>query len=250
MTSSLHHAEQTLSRRESRLYLRFVLLSTVILTLLGSHLFLNSPVANAGVSDCSGTPSNPIFPGYPSGEELAWVNTSIAGQVLIRHGFYCIPDYVGGGTTPPTWEYDKGFGFGLDKVQNRHHVGRPQDGWSKTDAIKAVGFVLTAEPNRTVSKSDGWGPGWEFTVTAQQGRGCKNGVIAVGNCQQIQQMDVTAASTMGGDDYEPSGGMPAGDPLGLQTVYCRMTPYTELRCPDWVTNAMVAGAGKLDIEYP
>lgn len=245
-----HLTEQKENRHEWGLCSKFAMLSAIISTLLASHLFFNPPVAYASVSDCSGNPSSPIYPGYDSSESLALVNNSKAGSILIRQGFYCVPEYVGGGQTPPLWEYNEGFGFGIDKVQNRHYVGRPQDGWSKSDAIKAAAFVLTADSSRTWSKSDEWGFGWNFEVTAQRGMECPEGATEVSDCNVIQQMDVRAASTEGGDDYEPRGGMPAGEPLGLQTVYCLMNPPTELRCPPWVTNAMVAGAGKLNIQNP
>ncbi|MBF6185987.1 hypothetical protein [Nocardia farcinica] len=82
---------------------------------------------------------------------------------------------------------------------------------------------------------------WNFRVWATGGTDCSD-PARVETCKNQVQVPVIGASTEGGDDYEPLGGMPAGDPLGLQTVYCDYGDVTRLRCEIWVTAALIEGA--------
>lgn len=197
------------------------------------------PVAHAGVADCTGTPEEPIYPDYDSSAKLGSYTSSTTGEVLIRRGFYCVPKSSEGN---PAAESANGFGFGLDKVQNRHYIGRPQDGYSQNEAMRAVKFVLSAPNSNINSKSDEWGFGWNFLVYANGGTECPKGSHDPDDCENKVSIKVRAATTEGGAQYWDNAGMPVGDPLGLQTVYCDYGDVTRLRCDLWVTAALVKGA--------
>ncbi|MFE9583042.1 hypothetical protein ACFYO1_42180 [Nocardia sp. NPDC006044] len=199
----------------------------------------NIPAAQADVDDCTGTAADPIFPGYDSSEKLGSYDNPTAGEVFIRRGFYCVPKSSQGN---PVLEAANGFGFGLDKVQNRHYIGRPQDGYDRATALRAVKFVLAAPSSNVTTKTDDWGFGWNFLAYANGGTECPKGSHDPEACANKISVPVRAASTEGGAEREPKGGMPAGDPLGLQTVYCDYGAAAKLRCDLWVTAALDKGA--------
>jgi hypothetical protein len=60
----------------------------------------------------------------------------------------------------------------LDKVHDRHYIGRQEDGWHQAEAIKAVKFVLSAPGSNVTTKTDDWGFGWNFHVWARGGTEC------------------------------------------------------------------------------
>ncbi|MGF0320524.1 hypothetical protein [Nocardia fluminea] len=217
------------------------IITAVLLLILAAMPALtnNTPVARADLESCTGTPADPIFPGYDSSAVLSSYVSATAGEIPIRRGFYCVPL---SSQNNPALEAANGFGFGLDKVGNRHYIGRPQDGYTQADAIKATKFVLSAPSSNMNSKTDGWGFGWNFYVYAVGGDECPKGTTDPELCQNKINVTVRAATTDGGADHEPTGGMPAGDPLGLQTVYCDNGNVQLLRCDLWVTAALAKGA--------
>ena len=108
-------------------------------------------------------------------------------------------------------------------------------------------FVLSAPPENIIGKTDDWGFGWNFTVYAVGGTDCPVGSYDVEECENKVQVPVVAATTEGGEPHDPQGGMPAGEPLGLQTVYCDYGIKTKLRCDIWVTAALLQGAKSVGI---
>ncbi len=236
MTTTPHPTDRSQSRKRIP-QLMPAAIAAVVLVMMATipALTNNAPAAAADVSTCTGTPQAPIYPNYDSSEELGTYDNTVAGEVIIRRGFYCVP-------SSSQNEAADGFGFGLDKVQNRHHIGRPQDGYNRATAIKAVKFVLSAPPSNVTSKTDDWGFGWNFLVYANGGTECPKGNPDPQACANKVSVPVKAASTEGGDDYEPTGGMPAGEPLGLQTVYCDYGQQSLLRCDLWVTAALAKAA--------
>ncbi|MGW5377011.1 hypothetical protein ACWESM_16310 [Nocardia sp. NPDC003999] len=211
----------------------------VLITASIPSLAATPPFAHASTATCTGTPDDPVFPNYDSDKILATYTTKNRSEVDIRRGYYCVPTSAQG---DPALEADQGLGFGLDKVQNRHYIGRPQDGWHEAEAIRAVKFVLSAPTENINSKTDDWGFGWNFKVWAIGGTECPKATHNPDDCKNKTQVPVIAASTEGGADHDPRGGMPAGDPLGLQTVYCDYGQKTRLRCDLWVTAALLKGA--------
>jgi hypothetical protein len=199
----------------------------------------STATAHADEATCTGTPDDPIYPNYDSSKVLATYTNTTAGEIDIRHGFYCVPAASAGNLA---LESKTGFGFGLDKVQNRHAIGRPQDGWKQAEAIRAVKFVLSAPNSNVTSKTDEWGFGWNFAVYAVGGTECPKGSTNANACKNQLSVPVIGASTEGGAANDPRGGMPAGDPLGLQTVYCDYGDANRLRCDLWVTAALIKGA--------
>lgn len=212
--------------------------------LVVSFTFLVNPtIASAGVDDCTGTPTDPVYPDYDSDEVLdTFINNKNQEvgtvHVTIRHGWYCVPVWA----TSPGAEYSKGVGFGLDKVQWRHNIGA-QPGWTQEEAIYALRAVGDSSDVR--EKSDDWGPGYTIHSFTDSEAGCSmEWEQNVGDCVGDRAfMNVVMAVTMGGAEFDPQGGMKAGFPVGLQTTYCdqyqqgQETP--ELRCPGWVTSDLI-----------
>ncbi len=216
------------------------IITALAASLVISFTFLGNPtIASAGVADCTGTPTNPVYPDYDSDTILdRFTNTKNQNvgdvEVIIRHGWYCKP--VGQD------EYRYGVGFGLDKVQHRHNIGA-QPGWTQEEAIWALRAVGDTSDVR--SKADDWGQGYTFHSFIQSEAQCSiEWDEPVGDCAGVKSiMNVVMAVTEGGAGHDPQGGMKAGTPLGLQTAYCDMrqvgqeTP--DLLCPGYVTSDLV-----------
>ncbi|WP_407727651.1 hypothetical protein ACJEDT_26330 (plasmid) [Rhodococcoides fascians] len=213
------------------------LIATVVLA-LSLSVTIGAGTATADQSTCRGTPAEPVFPGYASDEVLDTATNFQLGDIRIRRGWYCVPD---GGN-----EYFEGIGFGLDKVQHRHNIGASP--YSTSAALTAVKWALESEEYSEVYNT-GWGAGRSIFSEAQLGRKCKPGVKASAEtCEQFDKARVIGVYSDGGRTHDELGGMPAGTPLGLQTLYCNDNTGTaeppELRCASWVTESMyVAGGG-------
>ncbi|MEU1984515.1 hypothetical protein [Nocardia sp. NPDC019395] len=65
------------------------------------------------------------------------------------------------------------------------------------------------------------------------------------NCEVVKQQEVIAA-TSGNTvaSYYP-GAMPAGNPIGLLTVYCNYNDPSKLRCEDWVNKPSKPARSKI-----
>ncbi|WP_343467052.1 hypothetical protein AAI421_28540 (plasmid) [Rhodococcus aetherivorans] len=221
--------------------MRKILVAAAGLLLIPFGFIVSPGYALADQASCTGTPQNPVFPNYASDEVLDTIVNSRTGSqpIPIRRGWYCVP----AGSQD---ELNDGKGFGLDKVQNRHWIGRPQVGWHQEEAVLAVKAVLNSSNVNQVSSPWG-GSGWNYHAWSAFGEGCAYDAPDA-SCGRAEQLHVVGVSTTGGADYDPQGGMPAGTPLGLQTVYCDYNDNGQeddagLRCAEWVTAAL------LDIAY-
>ena len=222
--------------------------------LVVSFTFLVNPtIASAGVDDCTGTPTDPVYPDYGSDEILdSFWNTKNQEvgdvEVVIRHGWYCVPVWA----TNPGDEYSKGVGFGLDKVEHRHNIGL-EPGWTQEEAIFALRAVGDSADVREKDDDDWGGSGYTIHSFTESEAGCSmEWEQNVGDCVGDRAfMNVVMVVTTGGADFDPQGGMPVGFPLGMQTTYCdqyqqgQETP--ELRCPGWVTSDLIEFAYEKDL---
>ncbi len=181
------------------------------LILVGGGIVVGHPASAQGTDDCS--KRNPPFPKYDSSAVLRTVPTAV-GDIPIRRGFYCVPNSAQGNEVA---EASLGFGFGMDKVQHRHHITK----------IKIVDFPLRNSAPRKNERGV-----YEFRATARMKRCSDSGT----NCEIIKKQPVIAvASTRKEDTYYD---MPGGDPLGLMTLYCDYGDPTRLRCEPWVNTAL------------
>lgn len=179
---------------------------------------LAAPASAAG--DCS--VRNPPFSDYDSSEIKVNVPTGDPdiGVVPIRRGFYCRPDAAVGNEV---LEASQGFGFGYDKARNRHNI----------TTQTAMVFVLQSPYN--FETTNDLGTGWNFIAYAREKQCSPPGQ----NCQFLQEQKVVAGTSEANvDEYYD---MPAGDPVGLLTVYCDYGVPTRLRCDPWVTRALSNG---------
>ncbi|WP_378730441.1 hypothetical protein [Nocardia brasiliensis] len=168
------------------------------------------PASAQTSTDCS--KRQPPFPGYDSAQIMRQVQTTV-GTVPIRRGFYCVPDSAVGNEAQ---ESLSAFGFGYDKARHRH----------KITSLNAIDFVLKSP---VTSRS---AEGYNFVAYARElvcqrdGRECK---------ATKQQKVIGASSNKNADTYYE---MPAGNPVGLLTVYCDYEDKFKLRCEDWVNKGL------------
>ncbi|MGW6421418.1 hypothetical protein ACWF82_01980 [Nocardia sp. NPDC055053] len=181
-----------------------------------SFLAVDSAVAQAQTTDCS--KRNPPFPNQDSSEIMRNVATDRAGTVPIRRGFYCVPNDAEGN---PAAESDRGFGFGYDKARNRHNI----------PSLNAQQFVLRSSSTFKTSE------GWNFIAYGRE-KVCQQGGR---QCRVTKEQKVVGASSEknAAEYYD----MPAGNPVGLLTVYCDYGDPVRLKCEDWVNKALKNGLG-------
>lgn len=107
-------------------------------------------------------------------------------------------------------------GFGYNKACQRHNICD----------LDAIAFVLRSPV--VVPKENE--PGFNYIAYARR--------TAFGT--PTDQVKVIAADNPG--DFPVYYGSPAGNPVGLQTVYCDTVPegvpVLDLKCPDWVNEAL------------
>ncbi|MFI8977476.1 hypothetical protein ACIGO9_31670 [Nocardia asteroides] len=191
-----------------------IVLSAVMVAV--SFLVMDSAVAQAQTTDCS--KRNPPFPDYDSSEVLRNVSTNRAGTVPIRRGFYCVPDAAKG---DPGEESKWGFGFGYDKARNRHNI----------PSLNAQEFVLKSSSSFKTTD------GWNFIAFGRE-KVCNTGGR---DCRVTKEQRVVGASSE--KNSEEYYDMPAGNPVGLLTVYCDYGDPVRLKCEDWVNKALKNGRG-------
>ncbi|MGX1773697.1 hypothetical protein ACWIGW_16415 [Nocardia brasiliensis] len=170
------------------------------------------PASAQITTDCS--KRQPPFPKHDSAAIMRDVQTAV-GVVPVRRGFYCVPDDAVGN---PAREARSGFGFGYDKAAHRHNISK----------LNAIDFVLK-DPQPIRSNE-----GYNFTAYARELVCEKDGQ----RCAPRKQQKVIAASSTKNPDKGLYYEMPAGNPVGLLTVYCDYGDPVKLRCEDWVNKAL------------
>jgi hypothetical protein len=156
-------------------------------------------VSIIGIAASTGDAAQPP-PGYPSNQVMATADNPVLGSLPLRRGF---------------WDHDGQNGFGMDKAWHRH----------KIQSLSGMKFVMESP---LVSNS-----GNQSILRAYVGRyECPDG--RPGECALTAEREVRAI--VDERAFREYYGWPAGDPLGLVTMYC-MNPDDAIDCPAWVTHA-------------
>ncbi len=132
---------------------------------------------------------------------MTTADNPVIGDIPIRRGF---------------WDSDAQQGFGLDKAWHRH----------KIHSMSGMKFVMES-PNTYLN-------GNQWVATAYVGRyECPDG--RPGEC--ILQEQLTMRGVADTRSFSTYYGWPAGDPLGMVTLYCE-NPDDAVDCPSWVSFAL------------
>lgn len=154
-------------------------------------------------------------PGYDTAQVLRTVET-LVGQVPVRRGFWD-PDVVNRKSGKD------GEGFGYDKAFNRHRV---------TD-MNMIAFVLRST-NIGVNDDPDFDEGNDF-VRNIRAVDCRGPVDNIPEICEEDELDIVAAVNL--EDRDLYFDWPAGDPVGLQTVFCEgYDADVDFKCPPWVNS--------------
>lgn len=143
--------------------------------------------------------------GYNTAEILFVGTSDVAGTTLVRRGFY---------------DGDLDQGFGYDKAYNKHGV----------TTYGGIQFVIESPNAQPKEAADA---GWRFNAYVHDYE-CKDYTLFT-RCDDKRQVKVFGASNT--QNKPLYYGWPAGDPVGLQTVYC--DGYNP-KCPRWAASVLAA----------
>ncbi len=150
-------------------------------------------------------PEAPPPKGYPTSlVQCSFTDPATGVKMITRRGFY---------------DSTADQGFGWDKAWNKHGI----------NSCAAIQFVLRSDEvySTSVGKDTVNMEAWAEEEV---------------NDKVVQEILVTAAYEFG--NWPTYFGWPAGNPLGLMTIYCSNSDQSA-RCPTWVTTALANGLSKL-----